>query len=134
MFALVNTWKGYHQGKPRVLREAVLVMQLRLLFHFPKGKCDAASLLKSSTPEERFCLCLLCSWRPMAHAVSGGAIGGPVQADTALGNHVSALQTEVSRCSIALHFMLEIETPLGQDEGINLRKAFFPPAEYPFLV
>ena len=45
MFTLVNTWTGYHRGKPRVLREAVLVIQLRLLFHFPEGKHDAASPL-----------------------------------------------------------------------------------------
>lgn len=51
MFTLVNTWMGYHQGKPRVLREAVLAVRLRLLFHFPEGKRDAASALKCSAPE-----------------------------------------------------------------------------------
>lgn len=39
MFTLVNTWTGYHQGKPGVLREAVLVMRPRLLFHIPEVWC-----------------------------------------------------------------------------------------------
>lgn len=61
MFTLINTWMGYHEGKPRVLREAVLAVLLGLLFRCPEGKRDAARTrtqdkLKQARPQKLSCL------------------------------------------------------------------------------
>lgn len=127
MFTLVNTWTGHHWGKPGVLREAALGMQLRLLLHLLEGKREATSPLKCSIPEG-----ILPSF-PLQRATHSSCWvwGCPVQAEYTVGNQAPALKTaEVSMCSIALHFMPERNIPLGQAKARETMKAFLPPAEY----
>lgn len=123
MFTLVNTWTGYHRGKPRVLREAVLITQLRLLFHFLEGKRDAASPLKCSTPEGILHSSFPCRQQPTAHAVSGGTWVAPFRWTPQWGKPMPAVQTAAfSRCSIALHFTSERNIPRGQAEARKIVK------------
>lgn len=126
MFTLVNTWTRYHQGKPRVLREA---RNRDCSFIFQKEKCNTASPLKWSTPEG-----IWYSF-PLQAAIHR-ATSHPIQADSTVGNHVPSLQAAlqtVSRCSTALHFKLERNITPRQAEARKTMKAFFLPAEYPFL-
>lgn len=90
-------------------------------------------VLSSATPQRGYCTLLPCRQQSTAHAVSRGAVGLPVQADSVAANHIPALQTaEVSRCSITPHFMPERNFPLGQAEARKTIKAFLLAAEYPF--
>lgn len=81
---------------------------------FSEGKCDVTSPLKCSIPEG-----ILPSF-PLQRAIHSScwlweSLGFPVQADSTVGNQAPALKiAEVSKCSIALHFMPGRNIPLRQ--------------------
>lgn len=74
MFTLVNTWTGHHWGKPGVLREVKLGIQLRLLLHFLKESV-MSQVLCSAASQRGYCPPFPCREQSTAHADCGRALG-----------------------------------------------------------